>query len=339
MKILLISSAAFPVFPPTYGGLEQVVGNLAVELVKRGHDVTVAGVKGTSQDSGFKVIETTEPASVDNYYPFEEQAYNIYRDKLKDFDLVSQHNWFGHAYLYKREHPELRLTHTLHGHANWQTPPPVKYPCLIALSHFMAKQHSQRWGVNSRVCYNGIDLSKYPFHREKDDRLLYVGRFAPFKQPHVAIDIARRLKMPLDLCGGTWVPDKSYVQRIYNDCDGKQIRWFGDASHEVKLRLMQEAKALLFPSAMGEPWGLVAAEAMATGTKVLALRDGAIPEVVQEGGIVCDNPDEMVEAIRSGKIDEIKPEACRENAERFSREHMCDGYLKCFESILKDEEW
>jgi glycosyltransferase involved in cell wall biosynthesis len=106
---------------------------------------------------------------------------------------------------------------------------------------------------------------------------------------------------------------------------------------------------------MGEPFGLVACESMAAGTPVVALNDGAIEEVVREGGIICDvfdkqitskgavynikgNPLEaLVEAV--GKADSIKPEGCRRNAERFSREAMGSAYEKLYRQILDGAEW
>ena len=63
-----------------------------------------------------------------------------------------------------------------------------------------------------------------------------------------------------------------------------------------------------------------------------------IPKI--KGGIVCDTQDEMIETIKSGKIDEIKPEACRKNAEMFSREIMAHNYESLYKQIVNDNmEW
>lgn len=343
MKILLVSTSCFNVPPPTYAGLERIVYDLAVGLCDLGNEVTIAATKGSkarAEGEKYDVIETVDFTGDLRAFGQEEDAYKIYKDKMKDFDIVHSHNWLAHPYLHKQEHPELKLIHTHHGHINWRTPPPVKFPNLCAISNFMALEYSARLGISTRFVHNGIDLGLYKFLKEKGERLLYVGRFAKYKMPHAAIDIARRLRMPLDLLGGTtFVEDPGYVNRIYDQCDGKQIRWFGEAPHDIKIKLMQNAKCLLFPSQMSEPFGLVALESLACGTPVVTLKDGAIPEVVKDNevGFVCKSVDEMCEAVK--KVDEIKPEACRKWAEGFSRRAMAEKYLSYYNQIISGDEW
>ena len=344
MKILLVSTSCFNVPPPTYAGLERIVYDLAVGLCELGNEVTVAATKGSkarAEGEKYDVIETVDFTGDLRAFGQEGDAYKIYKDKMKDFDIVHSHNWLAHPYLYKQEHPELKVTHTHHGHINWRTPPPVKYPNLCAISNYMALEYSSRLGISTRFVHNGIDLGLYKFQKEKGERLLYVGRFARYKCSHIAIDIARRMRMPLDLLGGTtFVEDPRYVNQIYDQCDGKQIRWFGETPHDIKVKLMQNAKCLLFPSQMGEPFGLCAAEAMATGTPVVALDDGAIKEVVEheKTGFVVKSVDEMCEAVKH--VDRIKPEDCRRRVEeKFGRQAMSKSYLSLYSQILSGAEW
>ena len=102
---------------------------------------------------------------------------------------------------------------------------------------------------------------------------------------------------------------------------------------------MQSAKAVIFPSLMGEPFGLITPEANACGTCVIGSRDGAIPEILQDGvsGFICDTVEEMVSSVK--KVDTIKPENCRKNAERFSREISARNYVEAYRNILSGSEW
>lgn len=342
MKIALISTPFFGVPPPGYSGLEQIVWDNACALTELGHKVIVFAPGNKNPPKGF-LYRTGEPINkVEvNWLEEERKMREVYKDKLVDFDITCGNNWFGWEYASKARDPSLKVCHVHHGGLNlewWgRSKPPFKLN-LIAISDWMVKVYASQ-GFTARRVYNGIDLGRYPYKQDKGERLLYVGRFSTFKGPHVAIEVAEKLDMPIDLVGGTFVDSPEYLEKIKRMCDGDKVKMHPDAPHEVKLQLMQNAKCLLFPSKMGEPWGLVAAEAMATGTKVLALRDGAIPEVVKEGGIVCDNPDEMVEAIKSGKLDGIKPETCRKNAERFSRKIMAENYLTIYNQILAGDEF
>lgn len=343
MRIALISTPFFGVPPPRYSGLEQIVWDNACALTELGHKVVVFAPGNKNPPKGF-LYRTGEPINkVEvNWLEAERKMWEVYDPLLKDFDITCGNNWFGWEYASKARNLSLKVCHVHHGGLNlgwWgRSKPPFKLN-LIAISDWMVKVYASQ-GFATRRIYNGIDLEKYPFKKEKGDRLLFVGRFSTFKQPHAAIEAARKLDMHIDLVGGTFVDSPEYLERIKNLCDGHRVRMYPDAPHEVKLELMQNAKCLLFPSKMGEPWGLVAAEAMSCGTPVVALRDGAIPEVVEDGvtGYVCDTTEQMVKAVK--RVDSIRPEACRRRVEEnFSRETMATLYSRCYTDILSGKEW
>jgi len=108
--------------------------------------------------------------------------------------------------------------------------------------------------------------------------------------------------------------------------------------------LLAGTRFLLFPIQWEEPFGLVMAEALACGTPVVATAMEAAPEIVEDGevGVLvgAGEWDEMVSAIRSGRLDTIVPQLCREHVqERFSVETMLDGYEAAFEKILIDSRY
>jgi glycosyltransferase involved in cell wall biosynthesis len=222
-----------------------------------------------------------------------------------------------------------------------------KKPNLVAISNWMktyTEQYFKQIGynINCEYVHNGIDIRKYSFNPDikRTDRLLYVGRFSKFKRPHMAIEVAKRIDLPIDLIGGTFVDDINYMKEIESMCDDKDIVMYKDASQDFKIRKMQEAKCLIFPSKMGEPLGLVAQEAMACGTPVIAARDGAIPETVIDGqtGFICDTEDQMVDAIKN--IDKIYPSKCRKHVEdNFSRIKMAKNYENLYRYIISGNEW
>jgi glycosyltransferase involved in cell wall biosynthesis len=109
----------------------------------------------------------------------------------------------------------------------------------------------------------------------------------------------------------------------------------GQVDPQTKSDLLSKARAFLMPIQWEEPFGLVMVEALASGTPVVALNRGAVPEVVDDGvtGYVCDSVDAMIEAI--GRLDEIDAAACRRQAQiRFDASVTVEGYERVYRSIL-----
>lgn len=341
LKIALISTPMLTVFPKNYGGLEDVLGNLGEALAEMGHDVTVFAPNG-SKVEGCHMVEFGEPLErVDvNWLEAEKKTYEFYKGMLKDYSIIHGMNWFGMEYAYKSSNPQAHVIHTHHGGISleyWKrSPPPFKLN-LISISNWMQKVYRSQ-GFESRVCYNGVNLEKYPLKRKRGDRLLFLGRISRIKAPHVAIEVAKKANMGLDVVGATnFVDDPSYVEHVKSLCDGEQIKFIGEVSHAVKLNYLQNAKALVVPSTWGEPFGLHVVEAMAVGTSVLAFPDGGIAETVKQGGILCSDVDSMVNAIPD--LGRITPTMCRKNAELYSREKCAENYLKIYEEILSGKSW
>jgi glycosyltransferase involved in cell wall biosynthesis len=102
-------------------------------------------------------------------------------------------------------------------------------------------------------------------------------------------------------------------------CNHPHIRFLGFIPTEDGLpELMHGAVALLFLSRY-ESFGIPAAEAMAVGTPVIVSRNGALPEVVGDAGIVtdADNPTEVVDAIEAMATDpQFRADHIRRGRER-----------------------
>lgn len=272
----------------------------------------------------------------------EGEAYNIYGELLKEFDIIHDHAWYGWPYRARIANPDLKIIHTHHGHLAWRAFPPVPHMNFVGISRFMQTEYAKQ-GVSAKYVYNGISLEEYPgFEDERGERLIYLGRISWFKQPHVAVGLARLTGVPLDIVGGdSFVDDPNYVSMLKDSCDGSKVRYIGEVPQDVKLKYLRESRSVVIPSAFGEPFGLVALEAMATGRPVICLNDGALNEVVENGvtGFICNSPAEMADVIRKGLDLELKPEDCRRRAEQFSRETMAEKYVQLYTDILEGRQW
>ena len=155
---------------------------------------------------------------------------------------------------------------------------------IIVISNFM----------KSRLLTNGIDASKvhvrYPkinLHAnpampcpEKDVDMLYVGQLIRGKGINLLIDAMSRMrrKRTLDVVGAGNMEDelKDLASRLgLSD----RVRFHGFQSNPQAW--MEAAKCIVVPSFWQEPYGLVAAEAVALGKKVVAFAIGGLPEACQ----------------------------------------------------------
>jgi glycosyltransferase involved in cell wall biosynthesis len=78
----------------------------------------------------------------------------------------------------------------------------------------------------------------------------------------------------------------------------------------------------------------VLVESLAAGTPVLAFPEGAAPEIVEHGvnGFLVNDEHEMAPMVdRAG---EIRPEACRASAERFSPDRIAQDYERVYAETL-----
>jgi glycosyltransferase involved in cell wall biosynthesis len=108
-------------------------------------------------------------------------------------------------------------------------------------------------------------------------------------------------------------------------------RFLGPLGFARKRRLLNAARCLVSASTAPETSSLVAMEAMACGTPVVALASGALADIVEEGvtGFLVRDVTQMATAMR--ETDRLCPEAIRRTAQRrFSAEAMLARYVALY---------
>jgi glycosyltransferase involved in cell wall biosynthesis len=325
-----------PVPPPGYGGIEQVIALLATELTGRGHDVALFAAPGTeSQAEVLSPLEHPHPDEIQmSLYEVDHVASAFARieEAQEPFDVIHDHCGFA-AFAFA-DRIDTPVIHTLHGPFTDETS--AFYARhghkakAVALSRYQAEQAPDELDVVA-VIGNPMVVDDFPLRPEKDDYLLWIGRFNDDKGPNRAIAAAKEANMPLVLAGPVQPGQgEFFASEVEPDLDGSRIRYIGEVGEE-KADLYAGARALLMPIRWPEPFGLVMTEAMACGTPVIAFPEGSAPEIVLDGetGFVVEDEGEMAAAV--GRLGEIDPERCRESArERFDVAAVAEAYEQAY---------
>ena len=336
MKIALIAPPFIAVPPKKYGGTELFLADLATGLKRKGIDV-VLYTNGESTVAVecrhfFKTEQwPLEGAAEANLKALTHAAWAV-KDASGEADLIhvnsaptlSFSHFVGPPFVYTVHHAYERELTEYYGNL-----PEVSY---VTISDF---QRSKLPMPRMRTIHHGIDLDVYQLQENKQQHLSFLGRIAPPKGTHLAIEIAKKSGVPLKIAGEIQPLYQEYWEtKVKPHVDGKFIEYVGEVGLEEKNELLGNSMAMLFPIEWDEPFGLVLIEAMACGTPVLAMPGGSVVEIVKENvsGHVRESVDELAECAKNLNL---APALVRKHVEEnFSVERMVDDYILLYSQLL-----
>jgi len=373
VTILMNAGPWLEVPPPDYGGIENVIACLIPELRRRGVRVLLCTVGGSTIEvegsrASFPEGQFRHLGAAYGQVVGITHAHMLHvLDELKrhpEVDLVHDHlEVVGPSVLAALGPEAPPVLQTLH----WDL---RKHPSFYAgfegrgRVFFNCVSESQRRNAPGAlraqtlgVVHLAVPVEAHEFQPAKADRFLTLGRFTHAKGVDIAARLCKELGLPVDMAGpvgGVSASDQLFGTlddphsplhdyadvRYYLDAvrpfeDGERIRWIGTVGGARKQALVGAARAVLMPIRWDEPGGTAAIEALACGTPVIALRRGALAEIVEHGvnGFLADDEEDFARWMqRAGEID---PRACRRSVEeRFSAPAMADAYLRLYEEVL-----
>ena len=336
MKIALVVAPFIAVPPADYGGTELFVAHLAEGLRDSGAQVVVYanGESTVNVDRRWIYEHSQWPIKAPEHAWIRELNHEswAFRDAEKDCDVVHVQSASGLAFSRFVHRPVVLTLHGPHDarlgefYAHY---PDTYYVCI---SDAQCKQEAM---PRLRTIHHGIDPSQYHFVERKQPYLSFVGRIAPIKGTHLAIEVAKRTGIPLKIAGDVQPLYREYFEKkIKPEVDGRLVEYVGLADLRAKNELLSNSLAMLFPIQWNEPFGLVMVEAMACGTPVLAMPGGSVPEVVRDGvsGYICLTVRDMVRRVQTLNIN---PRTLRQYVEEnFSIEQMVRGYRTLYEEAF-----
>jgi glycosyltransferase involved in cell wall biosynthesis len=341
MRIAQVAPLAESVPPQLYGGTERVVSWLTEELVRRGHQVTLFA-SGDSRTSAHLVSACPRAFRLDPRRPDPNALYAVQVsqvfERAAEFDIVHCHI-DPLAFPFGRLVPT-PLVHTLHGRLD----PPHLIPVFRRFNEaaLVSISDAQRLPLGDldlnwiATVYHGLPIGNIPVGTARGGYLAFLSRMSPEKRPDLAIDIAKRVGLPLRIAAKIDAQDQAFFEReIRPLLDDPLVEFLGELSDEDKWSFLGDALCLLFPIDWPEPFGLVMIEAMACGTPVIARPCGSVPEVVDDGrtGYLGETIEELTRAVK--RIDRIDRRDCRASAERrFSVARMADDYEAVYRALV-----
>ena len=333
--MLSVAYALAPVGADAVGGAEQVLSAIDRALVAAGHRSVVVACSG-SRVAGALIDTGMVPAAIDDAARARAVAATreAVRRSMDGVDVIHLHGLDFAEVLPDGGPPALV---TLHLPTGWY--PRLEVGRARTFLHGVSAAQTRGCGVGLMApIENGVAVEALGGGRHaRRDFAVVLGRVCPEKGQHLALEAARRAGVGLAVAGAVfgYPAHRDYFEdEVRPRLDGRR-RFLGPVGFARKRRLLSAARCLLVPSLAEETSSLVAMEAAACGTPVVAFGRGALPDIVEEGrtGFVVDGLDGMVEAI--GRVEEIDPQECRRVARaRFSVERMTGRYLERYREIL-----
>lgn len=216
---------------------------------------------------------------------------------------------------------------------------------IIANSKTVAKRVKKFWRREAEVIYPPVELGaadsstlrvddktlRVSLSGAGEDYFLVVSRLSAYKNIDLAIRACNKLNLPLVVVG------TGREEERLKEMAGKDIKFMNFVEGLQLSRLYRNCKALIFPVS-DEDFGIVPVEAMGFGKPVIALRSGGVTETVIEykTGMFFGEPtvESLVKVLRDFRVGDFDPNACKEQAQKFSKER----FQKEFKGFV-EEKW
>ncbi len=317
-------------FPPTTGGVESHLADLARLLAARGHRVTVlTGEHDPIRHPSFEVVSIPtlrlDRSPRDNGEVLGTALRGLRPDVVHGHNLHHFHSAPARALERLRHELGFKLLHTFH-----ETWPDVLHEDAMyrgwernwAVSAHVQEECERRIGFRPELLRLPVDTELFfsarkPLSNGRGPVIFHPARLLPWKGVHVSVAMLAELRRQghdatLLLTDTQRIADwdgelTSYRRRVLDEIHGWRLEdhvRFAHAAYSDMPRLYGEADVVVYPTVGEEPYGLVPLEAMSCARPIVATSSGGIRETVVEGetGFLVDPEDPIGLANRVAAI-------------------------------------
>jgi phosphatidylinositol alpha-1,6-mannosyltransferase len=354
---------------PRKGGLERHVFELGQALEEKGVSVTVFVREGHGyEECDAEVVEVPfieVGQDLLNMYTSYPGYYRALKERMDELDIVHGHGPEAMAYTFGRKLGKFDkpFIYTLHGigsehvSRDWLKPAakilfrPEKYNLneadrIITVSEFTRSEAVDYYGLNKdelTIVNNGVDLEKFGGDWNFGNNLLFVGHLVSRKGPQMLLDSFEKLRdneeLELTFVGSGRMKEE-LVEVAKSEGLGDRVHFRENISDE-ELRELYSKSIFCMPSAY-EGFGMVYIEAMASGAPVIASKDTAIEEVVENGenGFLVERDSDSISQTVEDILDdrnlrERLSTGARNTAEGFDWSKIADQVLEVYSSEVE----
>jgi glycosyltransferase involved in cell wall biosynthesis len=334
MRIALIAPLVAAIREPQRGGSQAFVADLARGLLGRGHEVHLYAAAG-SEVPGVEVIDAgvdPKALSATLYRPSGAVAaadaavdafaavYSALREDR--YDVIHNHAFDAPAITLAADLPA-PVVHTVHLPPDEAVAAALREatdsdhpPTVAGVSEFQASAWRPIVPV-AAILPPLVPTGLIEWSPEGGEGAVFAGRLSPEKGGAESIEIARAAGVRIDLYGDSY--DSDYERdRIDPQRADPDVSVHRAVPRPALWAAMARAAVVLCPAMWDEPFGMLAAEAQACGTPVVAFKRGALGEVVVDGstGFLVAPGDIEAAADAVGRATGLSRADCRAHAER-----------------------
>jgi glycosyltransferase involved in cell wall biosynthesis len=353
MRLALVAPLVAPIREPHVGGAQAFIGDLARGLARRGHTVHLYAACG-SRVGGVRVVDTgvdhraldatlyraDAPTQRDSSAAASAFATVYAAVAEGGYDLVHNHAFDAPA-ISLAEGTGAAIVHTLHlppepgvAAALAQARRGDSPPALACVSESQAHAWRAHIAVDALLGPR-VPTRSVPFSIGSGAGALFAGRLSREKGAAEAIEIACAAGLRIEVFGDAY--DARYArERVYPLGSLPGVSIHPAVARPVLWEAMARASVVLCPVRWEEPFGMVAAEAQACGTPVVAFARGALPEVVVDSltGLLVAPGDIDAAAEAAREAASLARTSCRRHAEReLDLERALDAHERLYERV------